>query len=519
MDGRGEAQIYLADGVEYKFVVEDSKGALIYTQEPVYGAIWPNAEQWPSDATLSYKYMSEAKAAVDSMGVTRAPFDTYAQAANALPDLIEGERIEVSIDETRERARTRYKVEGGSLVFIVNLDQLRQDLSDKDQGSRLIKTPHGDALSDAVPWVTPFAFGAKADGDFDDGRAIADAKALGLVLMPKGDYRDTGNGQFYVYTNELKSKGGALRYSWGSQSEPITDFRPVKMVEKFSSVRRDAAGSNGWDVGGIYSVVHKIDGDAFVAGVTSQVRSINGSGECIALHGRASGVSPNVSEIFGAWAYADINPSDGTKIFQAVGFEINLRNQGAIPSLNPNLDEIPTGNYRGLIVNTADGSKPCHVGVDVGTQVSNGSLGWYRAIQVRQNGVYPTASAGFDTFAIGIEGGSSGANRYGGIRLGRGSYTYGISMLDVDGSISNNAAIVLRHGHKIQWGSLTTSNYVTVSEDAASLLNLNGLSLAIGGVKVVGQQRPAIPNAVAGSEITTLNLVLSAMRNHGLIAV
>lgn len=129
LDGRGEAQIYLAEGVEYKFVVEDSKGALIYTQEPVYGAVWPNAEQWPSDATLSYKYMSEAKAAVDSMGVTRAPFDNYAQAVSALPQLEEGERIEISIDETRNGARTRYKVADGALAFVVNLDQVRLDLA------------------------------------------------------------------------------------------------------------------------------------------------------------------------------------------------------------------------------------------------------------------------------------------------------------------------------------------------------------------------------------------------------
>lgn len=141
LDGRGEAQIYLAEGIEYKFVVEDSKGALIYTQEPVYGAIWPNAEQWPSDATLAYQYMMDAKAAVDSMGVTRAPFETYAQALNALPDLTEGERIEVSIDETRDRARTRYKVEGGELVFVVNLDQVRQDL-DSPMGTAMLGFEH-----------------------------------------------------------------------------------------------------------------------------------------------------------------------------------------------------------------------------------------------------------------------------------------------------------------------------------------------------------------------------------------
>lgn len=131
LDGRGEAQIYLAEGVEYKFVVEDSKGALIYTQEPVYGAVWPNAAEWPSDATLSYQYMTEAKAAADTIGPIKF-YDTYAQATAALPGLINGEIVEVESDETRASGRTRYRVVSGALVFVVNLDQLRQDVASID---------------------------------------------------------------------------------------------------------------------------------------------------------------------------------------------------------------------------------------------------------------------------------------------------------------------------------------------------------------------------------------------------
>lgn len=133
LDGRGEAQIYLAEGVEYKFVIEDSKGALIYTQEPVYGAVWPSAAEWPSDSTLSYQYMTEAKAAADATSPAKF-YDTYAQALAAAA----GERklIEVSRDETRSGSRTRYWAEAGTLSFIVNLDQLRLDLA----------TPAGGAM-------------------------------------------------------------------------------------------------------------------------------------------------------------------------------------------------------------------------------------------------------------------------------------------------------------------------------------------------------------------------------------
>ena len=128
LDGRGEAAIYLAEGVEYKFVVEDSKGALILTQEPVYGAIWPNTETWPSDATLAYQFMTEAKAAAAAIGPIEF-YDTFAQAQGDLTNLGDKDVVEVAADEDHDGARTRYQVADGALVFVVNLDQLRMDLT------------------------------------------------------------------------------------------------------------------------------------------------------------------------------------------------------------------------------------------------------------------------------------------------------------------------------------------------------------------------------------------------------
>lgn len=127
LDARGEASVYLAEGVEYKFVIEDSTGALIMTQEPVYGAVWPNAAEWPSDATLSYQYMTEAKAAAGAIGPIKF-YDTLAQAQGDIGSLQPGDIIEVAQDETADGARTRYKLESGDLVFVVNLDQVRLDI-------------------------------------------------------------------------------------------------------------------------------------------------------------------------------------------------------------------------------------------------------------------------------------------------------------------------------------------------------------------------------------------------------
>lgn len=155
LDGRGEAQIYLAEGVEYKFVVEDSKGALIYTQEPVYGAVWPNTEQWPSDATLSYQYMSEAKAAAGAIGPIKF-YDTLAQAQGDLANLTEGDLVEIAQDEGADGARTRRRFLGGALAFVVNLDQIRVDLAAAGEtkgaslvryGSRTVAKKLGDTIS------------------------------------------------------------------------------------------------------------------------------------------------------------------------------------------------------------------------------------------------------------------------------------------------------------------------------------------------------------------------------------
>lgn len=195
LDGRGEAQIYLAEGVEYKFVVEDSKGALIYTQEPVYGAIWPNAEQWPSDATLSYQYMTEAKAAADAIGPIKF-YDTYAQAMGDVANIPNDGLIEIFRDETHDGARTRYfKRTGGVLEFAVNLDQLRIDLSRQD-GADCVGFQQAEA--GAVPrTLKEKAMEVVADGDFGGGG--------GVVIRSVGGNFSAGRGAFASNQNSINN--------------------------------------------------------------------------------------------------------------------------------------------------------------------------------------------------------------------------------------------------------------------------------------------------------------------------
>lgn len=211
LDARGEASVYLAEGVEYKFVIEDSTGALIMTQEPVYGAIWPNAAEWPSDATLSYKYMTEAKAAAGAIGPIKF-YDTYAQALGVIGTLANGDLIEVSADETRAGARTRYKVQAGALVFVVNLDQTKVDLDQtkvdlaaasgagmvgfQQAGTGAVLTTVQSKLREVVSVKD---FGAVGDGVTDDTAAIKAAliaiavSGKGALFIPAGMYKITSN--------------------------------------------------------------------------------------------------------------------------------------------------------------------------------------------------------------------------------------------------------------------------------------------------------------------------------------
>lgn len=66
----------------------------------------------------------DAVAAAGAIGPLQF-FSTYADAEAALPGLAEDSLIEVSQDETRGNARTRYRVTSAALVFEANLDLLR----------------------------------------------------------------------------------------------------------------------------------------------------------------------------------------------------------------------------------------------------------------------------------------------------------------------------------------------------------------------------------------------------------
>lgn len=55
-------------------------------------------------------------------------------------------------------------------------------------------------------------------------------------------------------------------------------------------------------------------------------------------------------------------------------------------------------------------------------------------------------------------------------------------------------------------------------QDADLTLNNSAKVIKIGGNKVLGERQPTIPDATTGTEVATINSILTALRNHGIIA-
>lgn len=128
----------------------------------------------PGTNTTQLATTEYARAAAIAFGGIKA-YATHAEASIAAALLPDGADAEVSQDETRAGARTRYKVQAGALVFVVNLDQLRVDLdgADATKGSSLVKHLQQDVGSVAMPmraFVSSFQGGL---GDYSvDGHLL-----------------------------------------------------------------------------------------------------------------------------------------------------------------------------------------------------------------------------------------------------------------------------------------------------------------------------------------------------------
>lgn len=216
-----------------------------------------NAALAADSASLNYKTAIRA-------------FETYAAANAAVGSLADGSIIEVSQDETRAGARTRYKVQAGALVFVVNLDQLRLDLS-TENGALMVgnAVDKRDLANGAAPTMGASMVGFQQGGtgavpttvqsklretvsvfDFMTAAQIADVQGKTLALDVTTAIQAAINATagvcplylppgFYRVTGELTLKQGSVLI--GANAYP-TDWRVAAMA--LTKIKFDQALTN-----------------------------------------------------------------------------------------------------------------------------------------------------------------------------------------------------------------------------------------------------------------------------------
>lgn len=199
----------------------------------VVGEVTAQSQQY-LDASIVAR--DEARAAASASGPI-AFFGTYAAAQAAVGGLPDGGIVEVSQDETRVGARTRYKVQAGALVFVVNLDQVSVDLAGENGvqlvgnavDARALAAASGSGMVGYLPdgagavggtvqsklqeRVSVKDFGAVGDGVADDTakiQAAIDAVRIsgGEIYFPVGTYKITSS---LVVDTASYTKGLILR--------------------------------------------------------------------------------------------------------------------------------------------------------------------------------------------------------------------------------------------------------------------------------------------------------------------
>ncbi|MFT4190838.1 MAG: hypothetical protein QM617_04845 [Comamonas sp.] len=154
-----------------------------------------DAAQAATDRALADQAAEDARASAKASGPIREFYATHAQAVAALArgELVDGDRIEIYVDETLDGANTRYVVEGGVLVFVQNMDQIREDLASSTKGARLVA-----GVDDAT---------------------VYPANSLAFTVV-------TREGSGFVNVNRARPDGG-----WGSTSAARAALRDLHQSE------------------------------------------------------------------------------------------------------------------------------------------------------------------------------------------------------------------------------------------------------------------------------------------------
>lgn len=325
--------------------------------------------------------------------------------------------------------------------------------------------------------VTPEHFG----GDLVAAHATGDPVNYGSHLWPGdafGGYLNLYGSNKYRKSLYDRVQIGRINSS-GLPIETTSDPNPIISYQKFSIASRDND-PGAWDQVGYFGL-NKSAGDAYGAALTGYGRHYGGEGDVIGIHGRHRGTHRNAKG-WGMWAYALAQNTEDRQI-DLIGIEINVVNRwtGQLPFV-PDSSHLE-GEYRGLVVSTADGGGRINTAISVSAQQGTG--GFNHGLKFRLDAVEGDTVAGGRSGAILIEGRRTPSNgRPIGVIFGPGYFRSGIDFLDMTQPFDRNLAIRMREGDRVSWGQGGTVYIVKNTED--NFLDVRNMYLGINGLKVVG---------------------------------
>lgn len=350
-------------------------------------------------------------------------------------------------------------------------------------GATTVGTAGGGTVQsriDQIPSVKDA--GAVGDGTTDDTAADAAARAAlkdaggGVLFYPPADG--------YLINGRRRDPGFLLE---AANFPEFAGLEPNASVAVYTV----QTGEGGSGKGGVYSFVYNGDGNhqpfnTIAPGDAVAVSAIVFSGTDVEYPVCASHVLSR---------YAGLPPGINW------GIEIDMNNESS--------EAYTAGDARGgqaLVINTGSTYSP-----DTGIVIQ----------RAQGEGTGPGYKAGMRIV---------GARDYGIVFQAMAAATYpGMSpaapgtLTIISSSVSNDAnpRFSVSESGAMAWGDGTAAQDTFLSRSFGGGLVLDGPltidQLWIGGHNVVGPQQPAIANAASGTEIPTINAILAALRNHGLI--
>ncbi|EOY8684592.1 TPA: hypothetical protein MDA92_004496 [Escherichia coli] len=287
----------------------------------------------------------------------------------------------------------------------------------------------------------------------------------------------------------LPSGVSGYHLSQGTSEEPSTDKRPLILLEKVC----DSLDSLGPHTMANYSMKY-VGGVKGAIPLSSYIEaSGTAEGGAIAIQGRAK-TTVATSSGWGGWSYIDVQ---SILPVRAIGHEINVRCN--IPS--PLEWSASGGIVDGLVIATVDNGSNNMANSAIKVSRSSQGLGFLSGLRFGYRSIVPSDTSDMTKLngeAILINGGSSNAERYGGIRIGANDgfgftrFHYGLRTNEAE--FNNNVAIWLGDNQRLRWGTQVSSgpylhyNATDFEFIGAALNVVNGLgsSLKLNSVKVLG---------------------------------